>query len=74
MLSACAALRLNCTLFDYRHAHRPQHARFLQWAAEAITRGDPVALGLYWGVEQDSDYDHIVPMVGFERAGEHTRQ
>ena len=28
--------------------------------------GAPVVAGLFWGVETTSDYDHIVPLVGYE--------
>ena len=66
MLSACDALKLNCNIWDYHTASNPQHSAFIRWADAGIRQGHPVALGLYWGVENDPDYDHIVPMVGFD--------
>ena len=66
MLSACVALKLNCSMWDYDTAANPQHTAFLRWAVAGIQLGYPVGLGLYWGVEDDPDFDHIVPMVGFD--------
>ena len=63
--SACAALKLNCSAWDFDAAPNPQSARFLQWASAAIDAGQPVIMGLYWAEESDPDYDHIVPMVGY---------
>lgn len=64
--SACKALMLNCTMWNYKREPSPQHTRFLSWTKEQIDQGHPVIIGLYWGVESDKDYDHIVPMVGYE--------
>eukprot|EP00966_Prymnesium_polylepis_P006543 150130-Prymnesium_polylepis.2 len=32
--------------------------------------GSPVITGLFWGVETDSNYDHIVPIVGYDASSE----
>ena len=66
MMSACEALKLNCSMWDYHTASNPQHSAFIRWAVEGIRLGYPIALGLYWGVKNDPNYDHIVPMVGFD--------
>ena len=63
---ACRALAMNCSMWDYGSAPSPQHGAFVAWAAAAIGRGEPVIMGVYWGVESDDDYDHIVPMVGYD--------
>ena len=63
---ACRALVMNCSMWDYSSAPSPQHGAFVAWAAAAIGRGEPVIMGVYWGVESDDDYDHIVPMVGYD--------
>ena len=66
VLSACAALQMNCTMWDYHVESTPQHAKFLEWATAALVAGHPVIIGLYWGVESDAEYDHIVPLVGLD--------
>ena len=66
VMSACAALKLNCTAWDYNTAADPQSTAFLRWATAAIDRGKPVITGLYWSEESDADYDHIVPLVGYD--------
>ena len=66
---ACQALGMNCSMWDYNKEPSPQHAAFVAWVADAIDAGEPVIAGVYWGVEDDDDYDHIVPLVGYERQG-----
>ena len=66
MMSACDALKLNCSMWDYHTASNPQHSAFIRWAVKGIQLGYPIALGLYWGIKNDPNYDHIVPMVGFD--------
>ena len=63
--AACKALKLNCSTWDYNKASNPQHSAFMSWASAAIDAGKPVIMGLYWAEENDADYDHIVPMVGY---------
>ena len=63
---ACRVLRMNCSMWDYNTQRAPQHDNFLQWLEDAIGNGHPVITGLYWGVESSQDYDHIVPVVGFD--------
>ena len=64
--SACESLKLNCSMWDYDTEKAPQHAGFLGWAKDHVDAGHPVIMGLYWGVESDADYDHIVPLVGYD--------
>jgi hypothetical protein len=67
--SACIALKLNCTMWNYNREHNPQHTAFLnEFVKGHVDAGHPVIMGLYWGVESDSDFDHIVPLVGYESA------
>jgi hypothetical protein len=66
VMSACAALKLNCSSsWDFNEEPQPQSNRFLSWASAAIDAGKPVIMGVYWAEESDADYDHIVPMVGY---------
>lgn len=66
VMSACAALKLNCSSsWDFNEEPQPQSSRFLSWASAAIDAGKPVIVGVYWAEESDADYDHIVPMVGY---------
>ena len=67
--SACKALKLRCTMWSYDQEPAPQHGGFLSWTRAHLDAGLPVIAGLYWGVEDDSDYDHIVPVVGYEADG-----
>ena len=64
--SACQALKLSCTMWNYNKEPAPQHTTFLSWTQGHLDAGCPVIAGLYWGVESDEDYDHIVPIVGYE--------
>jgi hypothetical protein len=40
----------------------------LKWSKAALDAGWPVIFGVYWNTksENDPDYDHIVPMVGYD--------
>ena len=64
--TVCRALQLNCTAWDFNKAPNPQASAFMRWASAAIDEGKPVIMGLYWTEERDADYDHIVPMVGYD--------
>eukprot|EP00935_MAST-01C_sp_MAST-1C-sp1_P001425 g1425.t1 len=66
-LSVCTALAYNCTMWNYDKAANPQSAAFLAWAKGYIDAGKPVMMGVYWVEGSDSDYDHIVPLVGYEQ-------
>ena len=63
---ACAELKLDCSAWDYDAQPTPQHASFLSWAKDALDAGSPVIIGVYWVLDSDPDYDHIVPMIGYE--------
>ena len=65
VMSACEALKLNCSSWDYNEAPNPQSSEFITWASAAIDAGSPVIFGVFWAEESDGDYDHIVPMVGY---------
>jgi hypothetical protein len=62
-------LRLNATQWKYWDEPEPQHAAFLRWMRHAADAGEPVAFGVYMKTESDEDFDHIVPLVGFDDAG-----
>jgi hypothetical protein len=64
--TVCRALRLNCSAWNFNKAPNPQASAFMRWASAAIDEGKPVIMGLYWAEERDQDYDHIVPMVGYD--------
>ena len=67
LIEACYKVKLNCSMWNYHKAPEPQHEAFLRWAADGIDNNFPVILGLFWSAEATphSDYDHIVPMVGY---------
>jgi hypothetical protein len=65
--AVCKALAFNCTIWNYDKANSPQSAAFVTWAKAAIDAQHPVIMGLYWVEESDADYDHIVPLVGYEK-------
>merc|ERR1719319_807518 len=65
-LKACHLLGLNATAFDTDGANTPQHKAYLDWARAAINNGNPVVITVYMNGFKDTDYDHIVPMVGFD--------
>jgi hypothetical protein len=56
-------------MWNYNKESNPQAMNFIGWAKHAIDQGQPVIFGVYWGVESDSDFDHIVPMVGYDDSG-----
>ena len=60
---------LNATQFPYWSVARPQHGRFVEWLHAAVANGDPVAFGLFMKTESNANFDHIVPLVGFDEAG-----
>eukprot|EP00929_Paragymnodinium_shiwhaense_P004575 TRINITY_DN105634_c0_g1_i1.p1 TRINITY_DN105634_c0_g1~~TRINITY_DN105634_c0_g1_i1.p1 ORF type:complete len:340 (-),score=45.60 TRINITY_DN105634_c0_g1_i1:46-1065(-) len=63
---ALKVLKFRYTSWDDRHAERPQHKAFIEWARSALDAGDPVIFGVYQHGLDDVDYDHIVPMVGYD--------
>ena len=69
VVSACNALKFDCTMWNYKQESSPQAPAFLRWVKSHLSTGSPVITGLYWGVESDSDYDHIVPLVGYDTLG-----
>jgi len=66
---ALKILHFNHTSWDSFHESTPQAEDFLQWSREAIYEKDPVIFGVYMKTLEDPDYDHIVPMVGYDDSG-----
>lgn len=66
---ALKVFRFNFTSWDDGRERRPQHTAFLKWAKDAIDAGEPVIFGVYMRLLKDPDYDHIVPMVGYDATG-----
>ena len=56
---------LNVTQWKFWKEPQPQHESFLNWMEDAVNDGEPVAFGVYMKTEEDPDFDHIVPLVGF---------
>jgi len=67
LLTTCKALRLNCTMWDYNTMPMPQHQAFVNWTKHAIDAGEPVIFGVYENSGDDKEFDHIVPMVGYDK-------
>jgi hypothetical protein len=69
---AAAQMQLRHSAWDPRSRNRP--AEFLAWTKQMISRGHPVAIGVYMNQRLfyededpeagDWDYDHIVPVTG----------
>jgi len=71
-LKACRRLGLNATAFDTFGGTQstPQYEAYLDWARAAIRKGNPVIITVYMNTLSDRDYDHIIPMVGFDTEGD----
>lgn len=63
---ALRVLKFRYTSWDDERARRPQSGAFVEWARSALDAGDPVIFGVYERGLDDADYDHIVPMVGYD--------
>ena len=59
-------LHLNVSVWPHATAPRPQAAAFVKWMARSIDEGHPVVFGVYMATERGAQYDHIVPLVGYE--------
>merc|ERR1712113_973931 len=66
---ALKVLHFNLTSWGDWRESKPQHAAFLKWAREAIDASNPVIFGVFMRTLSDPDYDHIVPMVGYDSTG-----
>ena len=49
-------------------AKKPQSPAFVRWLADAAAAGHPVSFGVYMQTEDNPEFDHIVPLVGFDDA------
>jgi len=63
---ALKVLNFNYSIWNDYHP-QPQHSAFIEWARGAINVGEPVIFGVFMTIHHDKDYDHIVPMVGYDR-------
>jgi hypothetical protein len=69
--TAAKALRLDYEEWNYNQK-TPQSTAFLAWVKKNIDAGVPVISGWYIREKSgtgDSDYDHIMPIVGYESSG-----
>jgi len=69
--TAAKALRLDYEEWDYNQ-RTPQSSAYLSWVKKNIDEGIPIISG--WYIRErtgtgDSDYDHIMPIVGYEISG-----
>jgi hypothetical protein len=65
------ALRLNFEAWNSSQA-TPQYQNYLVWIKNHLHGGHPVIITLYVSEEDDPDYDHIVPAVGFQSSDDWT--
>lgn len=63
--AAASKMHLNITAWDFNRA-QPQADAFLKWSKEGLSAGEPIIFGVFMVGDDDGDYDHIVPMVGFD--------
>lgn len=59
-------MRLRSTRYD--PAAMPGVAGLVQFIKSQLLLGSPVAIGIYTNGGTDSDYDHIVPVIGIQSA------
>ena len=59
-------LGLSVVQWKYWSEPQPQYHAFLDWATQAVDASEPVIFGVYMQTENRSDFDHIVPLVGFD--------
>ena len=59
------ALRMTYDQWDATQA-TPQYQKYLAWTKNHLHQGHPVIITLYVAEEEDDDYDHIVPAIGFQ--------
>eukprot|EP00756_Hemistasia_phaeocysticola_P043912 Hpha_TRINITY_DN17493_c0_g1::TRINITY_DN17493_c0_g1_i1::g.85820::m.85820 len=63
---AAQHFQLRVLQWKYEDQPQPQSPLFIQWIREAVDLGQPVVFGVYWTAEKDKDFDHIVPLVGYD--------
>lgn len=63
---AAKSLKFNYDAWNFK-AKTPQPTDYVAWIREHIDHGHPVIVGLYVKEpDGDPDYDHIVPVVGYQ--------
>jgi len=66
-VKAAKALKLDYEAWDYERKKTPQASEFLSWIKNHINQGHPVVAGWYEKQPRgDEDYDHIMPIIGYE--------
>ena len=60
-----AALTLGLSVVSFPSKEAKQSKQFLLWARQQLLKHRPVIYAVYLSVDEDPDYDHIVPAVGY---------
>lgn len=58
-------LRLAYETWNYKKERAPQWKNYLAWAKRHLNAGHPVIATVYMKGEDDPDFDHILPFIGF---------
>lgn len=61
-------LHLNVSAWPHATAPQPQARAFVEWMRKAVDAHEPVVFGVYMATEDGAQYDHIVPLTGYELA------
>ena len=72
LLHACSELKLVCRNFDsipmkLIPSQAQNVSNYVKWIKDNIDKGYPVISGLYWSYGNDNEYDHIVPVIGYDK-------
>eukprot|EP00933_Yihiella_yeosuensis_P021251 TRINITY_DN16864_c0_g1_i1.p1 TRINITY_DN16864_c0_g1~~TRINITY_DN16864_c0_g1_i1.p1 ORF type:complete len:377 (+),score=55.12 TRINITY_DN16864_c0_g1_i1:10-1140(+) len=68
---AVAARHFHLRVSQWKHhgEPQPQHQAFVHWVKQAVDAKQPVVFGVYMTDENSSEFDHIVPLVGYDSTG-----
>ena len=61
-------LALNISQWKFWDEPQPQHAAFVRWLRKGVEAGETAAFGVFMATENNTSFDHIVPLVGFDEA------
>lgn len=65
-VDAARHFHLRVEEWKYWEQPQPQALRFVEWMKDAVDRSQPVVFGVYMTVENNTEFDHIVPLVGYD--------
>jgi len=71
-VSCCSAAKaarhfgLRVSEWKDQEAPQPQSSAFVDWMKAGVDAEEPVIFGVYMTALKDLDYDHIVPLVGYD--------